>query len=218
MKKNVGWTDIYQKKGIVQNEVLPKVVKLENLFKKKKFETILDLGCGTGRHSIYLSSQGFQVTATDISEVGLKLAEKNAVSQGITDIAFQNHDMKTIPFTDNAFDAVLCILVIDHGTLADIAQTVNEVYRVLKKGGMFMVDFLSAQDETFGRGIKIEENTFLNSIENEKGIIHHYTSENEIQSLFNGFDACDIVPCINTYYKDNGDEYHTHAFDVMAFK
>ncbi|NLB54127.1 MAG: hypothetical protein GX808_14485, partial [Syntrophomonadaceae bacterium] len=61
------WDSIYFKEGEVQKDLLPTVVSAVELFKSSNVKNVLDLGCGTGRHSIFLANSGFAVTATDIS-------------------------------------------------------------------------------------------------------------------------------------------------------
>jgi ubiquinone/menaquinone biosynthesis C-methylase UbiE len=121
--------------------------------------TVLDLGCGTGKHSLFLASEGFQVHATDLAETGIKIAREKAKSLGISNIHFKQHDMREIPFADRFFDAVLCIWTIYHGTRDDIRKTVQEIYRVLKPDSTFLTDFLSVTDSTYGLGREIEKNT-----------------------------------------------------------
>ncbi len=91
------WDDIYSSQGIVQADVLTPVKDFVNVLKEKKAEHILDLGCGTGRNTIYLAQQGFKVTATDISEKGLEITSKKAKKLGF-DITTTRHDMRNIPF------------------------------------------------------------------------------------------------------------------------
>src|SRR6266581_9182383 len=54
---------------------LPEVVEFAEDLKREDARTILDIGCGAGRHSILLGRAGFQVVALDISETALKTLE-----------------------------------------------------------------------------------------------------------------------------------------------
>ena len=47
-----------------------------------KDRTLLDFGCGTGRHAIQLSHQGWKVTGVDSSQPMLRLAQENAAKNG----------------------------------------------------------------------------------------------------------------------------------------
>ena len=72
------WNEIYKTQGEVQSDVLPTVLTAIELFHKEHVKKVLDLGCGTGRHSILLAEKGFEVTATDISEKGIEVTMQKA--------------------------------------------------------------------------------------------------------------------------------------------
>ncbi|WP_169713717.1 class I SAM-dependent methyltransferase [Paludifilum halophilum] len=107
-------------------------------------EEVLDLCCGTGRHSIPLQKMGFRVTGIDLSDVLLKRAEE--MSRGM-DIRYLRGDMRSLPFDPNAFDAVVNLFT-SFGYFAedeDNRKVLSELARVLKPGGRFLVDFLNRE-------------------------------------------------------------------------
>jgi 2-polyprenyl-3-methyl-5-hydroxy-6-metoxy-1,4-benzoquinol methylase len=68
---------------------------------------ILDVGCGTGRHSIELSKRGYPVLGIDLSESQLAVAREKAVKENLK-IEFQKHDARNLPF-NKEFDAAIMI-------------------------------------------------------------------------------------------------------------
>jgi 2-polyprenyl-3-methyl-5-hydroxy-6-metoxy-1,4-benzoquinol methylase len=68
---------------------------------------ILDIGCGTGRHSIELTKRGYKITGIDLSESMLKRAKEKAGEQKLL-IDFQKHDARNLPFSEE-FDLALMI-------------------------------------------------------------------------------------------------------------
>jgi len=68
---------------------------------------ILDIGCGTGRHSIELSKRGYNVVGIDLSESLLKRAKEKAFEQNLK-IVFQRHDARNLPFL-HEFDLVIML-------------------------------------------------------------------------------------------------------------
>jgi 2-polyprenyl-3-methyl-5-hydroxy-6-metoxy-1,4-benzoquinol methylase len=74
-------------------------------FDKKK--RILDIGCGTGRHSIELAKRGYSVTGIDLSESQLKRAHEKAVEAGV-DIKFEQRDARALKF-NNEYDVALTL-------------------------------------------------------------------------------------------------------------
>ena len=73
----------------------------------KKTVKILDIGCGTGRHSIELSKRGYEVVGIDLSESMLNHARNKASEQNLK-IDFQKHDARNLPFL-HEFDLVIML-------------------------------------------------------------------------------------------------------------
>tara|TARA_B100001750_G_scaffold26802_1_gene17743 strand:+ start:675 stop:1244 length:570 start_codon:yes stop_codon:yes gene_type:complete len=67
----------------------------------------LDIAAGAGRVSIWLARRGFEVSAIDISPVGLALAREAAADEGVQ-IATHVTDLEREPFPEGPFDLVAC--------------------------------------------------------------------------------------------------------------
>jgi ubiquinone/menaquinone biosynthesis C-methylase UbiE len=92
---------------------------------------ILEVGCGTGRTSCFLSSNGYDITAMDIHAPMLIKAKKRAETQKLQ-IHFVEGDVCSIPFETDRFDVILAESVTN---FADADKALSEYYRVLKPGG-----------------------------------------------------------------------------------
>ena len=68
---------------------------------------IIDIGCGTGRHSIELTKRGYKVIGIDLSESQLARAVEKANAENLH-IDFQIHDARNLPFK-NEFDLVIML-------------------------------------------------------------------------------------------------------------
>jgi 2-polyprenyl-3-methyl-5-hydroxy-6-metoxy-1,4-benzoquinol methylase len=68
---------------------------------------IIDVGCGTGRHSIELTKRGYNVTGIDLSDSQLAWAKEKAKQAGLK-IDFQKHDARNLPFKAQ-FDAAIML-------------------------------------------------------------------------------------------------------------
>lgn len=113
-----------------------KIIPLLGDLKDKK---VLDIGAGTGRFSLFLAGRGAQVTALDISPKMLELVKKkNSKIQTVIG------DAESLPFDHEAFDIVAAAFLIVH--LKDPRLFFDEVYRVLKDGGVFMVTNINQKD------------------------------------------------------------------------
>jgi len=102
---------------------------------------VLDLGCGTGRHTVRLAARGANVTAIDFSEGMLDRARAKTAQFNVRFIA---HDLATpLPLADQSFDRVLCGLVLDH--IADLRLIFSEMRRVCRPataGGSIVVSIM----------------------------------------------------------------------------
>lgn len=95
----------------------------------------LDLGCGTGRHALWLAAAGARVTAVDFSEGMLAEARRKPGSEAIE---FLVHDLHTgLPFEDGRFDLLVSGLVLEHVSALD--PFFGEARRVLSPGGRAVV-------------------------------------------------------------------------------
>jgi SAM-dependent methyltransferase len=70
--------------------------------------TVLDVGCGPGRHSIELAERGYRVTGVDISETFIDLANAEAADRGLTNASFVVGDARSLSF-EGQFDLVLSL-------------------------------------------------------------------------------------------------------------
>ncbi len=101
---------------------------------------VLELGAGSGLHTLSLARTGAAVIASDISSQSLALLDRHALSMG-EKVTTCLADMEALPFEDNSFDVVACAGSLSYG-LPESVDT--EIIRVLRKGGLFLcVDSLN---------------------------------------------------------------------------
>lgn len=93
---------------------------------------VLDVGCGSGRFSEVVARWGGRVVALDYSEA-VEEAKKN-LDSAVLQADFVQGDALNMPFSDNAFDAVFSIGVLQH--TKDPLRGLKEMCRVLKPGGL----------------------------------------------------------------------------------
>lgn len=104
--------------------------KLGNIKNKK----ILDMGCGAGESSVFFAKKGARVTATDISNGMLKVVHKLAKKHNVKLKTIQCYSHET-PFKNETFDIIYAANLLHH-VVSD--NTLKEVNRILKKGGIFV--------------------------------------------------------------------------------
>jgi ubiquinone/menaquinone biosynthesis C-methylase UbiE len=133
------WDHIHASRGWLTypNQEMTKWVQFHYLLSTKETRKpneirILDLGCGQGASTIFLANCGFDTVAIDGSLSAIVKMKQNLQFHGFS-VETVCCDMKSIPYPDEHFDAVIDIVSICHNT--NYKDIYNEVFRVLKPGG-----------------------------------------------------------------------------------
>jgi SAM-dependent methyltransferase len=99
---------------------------------------LLDVPCGTGRIAVELAALGFDVTGVELTAEYLADARTAAEARGVT-LALRESDMRDLPWHD-AFDAAICMgNSFSYFEPAGNAEFVRAVHRVLRPGGVFVL-------------------------------------------------------------------------------
>jgi ubiquinone/menaquinone biosynthesis C-methylase UbiE len=139
---------------------VPLLVDEVPTFKRHQVKNVLDLGCGAGRNCLFLAKEGFDVVSLDISGSALRITNARLHKERLTNVGLARGTMISLPFGSDCFDAVISISVIHHAVKKDINKIITEVYRTLRKNGMFFANVASIKDPRYGEGREVEENTF----------------------------------------------------------
>jgi len=133
MNQEKVWDEIAVKWSEFRTRIPPTV---KNFLEGKKGK-ILDSGCGTGRNFVKIG--GLEWTGTDISGEMLKVAEKVAKKKKMK-IKLVKAPASKLPFGDESFDCVLSYAVLHCiDSEKKRKEAVEEIYRVLKKGGEALI-------------------------------------------------------------------------------
>ena len=103
-------------------------------------EIILDAGCGTGVFTRDIISSGSKVVGLDISFPMLRRATEKFRGSPFSAV---RGDISTLPFLAESFDKVVSITALEF--IADARNAVNELFRVVKKGGVIVVATLNSR-------------------------------------------------------------------------
>src|SRR5699024_2160883 len=113
---------------------------IEQTLKNNHCQTILDLACGRGRHSVTLAQKGYHVTGIDLSEQSIKQAQETATNRQLKNVDFQVRDMRR-PLA-KTFDAVLNLFT-SFGYFKEDkenARIFDSVVTMLAPEGIFVFD------------------------------------------------------------------------------
>ena len=187
------WEDIFEDQGRVFTEPHQDMERVVQVFQDCQVKRVLDVGCGSGRHLVYLSQKGFETYGFDVSQSALSLAREWLREEGLHATIIDHQMEDRFPYDDAFFDAVVSTQVIHHNRMREILFTVSEIERVLRSGGVLFVTFpifseVPSEGKKDWKLEQIEPRTYIPHRGPEAGIPHHYFSEEEIYEVFANFD------------------------------
>ncbi len=98
---------------------------------------VLEVGCGTGQLSSFLSVGGRAVVGADMSLASLRLASEFKLKHGLRDCSFLHADLFDLPLKSEAFDIVICKGVLHH--TPNPKAGLEAILRMLRPGGYIIV-------------------------------------------------------------------------------
>ena len=153
----------------------------------KKSDKILEVGAGTGRYSIELAKEGYDVTAIELVEHNVELLKSN--SKDIKNIqAFQGDALNLGRFKDGEFDITLVLGPLYHlYDKTDIHKAIDEAIRVTKKDGIIFIAFLSVYAIIFDVYLNGNLKAGLEENFEEDYKVKHFEEQ-----LFTGYDIAEF--------------------------
>ena len=144
---------------------------------------ILEVGAGTGKYSVALAKEGYDVTAVELVKSNLEILRRNAA--GLENVTSYQGDAANLGlFADDSFDAVLVLGPMYHlFEKAEQHRALDEAIRVSKPGGIVMAAFLSVYSILY-------DNYLLGNL--REGIEENFNEEFRVRHFaeqwFTGFD------------------------------
>ncbi|MEP2025932.1 MAG: class I SAM-dependent methyltransferase [Reichenbachiella sp.] len=147
------WEDFYSnKKGTLEPSPFATFVFYEIGIKG----TIVELGCGNGRDSLFFSDEGLNVFGIDQCQTTISR---------LNDLGRKNSRFEVKDFTSlgdlGQFDNVYSRFTLHSVSKNQATDTLNWAYSALKVGGKFCIEVRSINDELFGQGTEVEKDAFV---------------------------------------------------------
>ena len=166
----------------------------------KTGEVCIDLGSGRGTDVLRMAESvgetGF-VYGIDISDGMLEKAQSNAEKFGVINVKFVRSDLEKIELTDNIADLVISNCTLNHA--ADKQAVWNEIYRILKKGGRFVISDIYATTaiaEEYRNDLVAVAECWAGSVTREEYMLHLERA---------GFKTIEIIEESVPYLKGNAE-------------
>lgn len=159
------WEDFGKEKSSVYNERkfslvnrvgLTNFIREECLMKKILsvcHDSVLDIGCASGRQVFALSHFCKSVQGVDIAQSFVDECMKQKITRGIENVHFAVADFSSLP--EGSYDVVICAEVLEH--VLDLPSSIRAIYHALKKGGhaVITVPHFNADGTWWGRLLRI---------------------------------------------------------------
>ncbi len=173
----------------------------------KKDAKILEVGAGTGRYSIALAKEGYNVTAVELVEHNLDILQKNGGNIENLE-AFQGDALDLSRFEDGSFDITLVLGPMYHlYDSQDVNKALDEAIRVTKENGVILLAFLSTYAILFDNYLKGNLREGI-----EENFTDEYTVKHFEEQLFTGYD---IVEFEKLFVDKNVEHLSTVAVDSV---
>ncbi len=99
---------------------------------------ILDLGCGEGRNSLYLSQVGYNIVGIDLSFKAARVMRNNFFEEELKGLVITG-DARSLPFANDSICAILAHHIFDHLDANSFNLALDESFRVLKCNGVILL-------------------------------------------------------------------------------
>lgn len=144
------WSSIYDSNSNLTRDLDGQIVR--ETLAGRKFEHILEIGCGTGKNTTYLAEIGRNIHALDFSA---GMIEKAQAKVRADHVRFETADLtKRWICEDGKYDLIVCCLVLEH--IQDLGHIFAEAARVLVPGGIFLIHELHPFKQYLGAQARFE--------------------------------------------------------------
>jgi len=124
---------------------------------------ILDIGCGVGGNSIFLSKKGFNVTAIDIDEESIR-----QIKEKCPKINAVNQDILNFNFRENEYDLISAINVLNFFKKEDAEKIIKNMIKSLKDNGLIYIQAFSVNEQCKGFSCLFNKNDFVDCFSENK--------------------------------------------------
>ena len=160
--------------------------------------TVLELGCGTGNDAARLASEGYSVTAVDVSGEAIERARARFGSLATFLVADVT---RRLPFPDASFDAIMSNVAV-HMFPDDVTRAVfAQVGRLVRADGLFVFHVNSLQDRPLRARALPARQLEPDYVAEESGQTMHFFSEAYLRELLAGWQRVELVPVMVAHRK-----------------
>ena len=147
------WASTYDEDRNLTRDLDQRVT--EQILGSRRWGSIIETGCGTGKNTALLARIGSDVLALDLTESMIERAREKVKRLALDNVTFKVADLtQPWPCESETADLVSCNLVLEH--IADLRVVFREAIRCLKNGGTFFVSELHPFRQYLGTKAKFQ--------------------------------------------------------------
>lgn len=165
---------------------LPYIHELTRKLKKYQVKKVLDLGCGSGWLSIFISKYGFDVTGIDAAKPAIELG-KTWAGEDNANVNFLVRDLLNLPFKEGAFDAIVCNSTLEHFRLDQAKILFEKIHKILAEKG-FLFGCFDQVGSGKGEYFELSDSTHIYTDPARKGMMLRNYTDQELKELLAHFD------------------------------
>ena len=185
---------------------------------KEKDISILDFGCGGGRNTVALLSEGYNVIAMDYTDDAVSMTKDKIRQLGIENPVVVKNSGFEVPIEADSIDAVIADGSLFYYSRENIVKIIENIKSVMKNNGLLWADFRTKHDSLFERGKQIDDGLFiLGEGTDREGCSYFFADESDIRSIFDNANM-EIVSIDDYSYSENNHRVINSWFHVIARK
>ena len=173
---------------------------------KRDFNSILDFGCGDGRHLEMIARAGLEhIIGVDYNRSVLDIAQQRCQKYNIKCELYQNNQNKKLnELIKDELDCVVCWGI----TLTNAYYMTSEIFKqfanILKPTGKVIANWRAQDDSLYGDGKEIAKDTFVIERDSHKGLLYYIPNLDDIKEIYRGANLEIISIDSERFTIDNG--------------
>jgi ubiquinone/menaquinone biosynthesis C-methylase UbiE len=134
---------------------------------------VLEVGCGSGANLWMIAKEGFETHGIDSSAEGIALAQRHLEEKWGVSALLRKGSVLELPYPAAHFDVVVDVVSLQHLDLSNSRRALDEIARVLKRGGTFFSYRLSDRSVMRDAGPRVDEVTLSDITESGMPLAHN---------------------------------------------
>lgn len=173
---------------------------------RRDFNSILDFGCGDGRHLEMIARAGLEhIIGVDYNRSVLDLAQQRCQKYNIKCELYQNNQNKKLnELIKDELDCVVCWGITLTNAYYAISDIFKQFAKILKPNGKVIANWRAQDDSLYGDGKEIAKDTFIIERDSHKGMLYYIPNLDDIKEIYKSANLEIISIDSERFTTDNG--------------